>query len=326
MWRPGNLDRPTGIFAGLIVICLVLITIDLRAEGAGLGSTLRDGTQAAFTPVQRVFSTVTRPITDFFESVSDLFSLREDNRQLRQQVADLERQLQETESVRIRVRELEALLAIDPPDDLDTIAARVLAIGVSEFDHLRVIDKGMSDGVGLDMPVVDEGGLVGRVVAVTDSVARVKLITDPTLVVAVRVERTGETGILRGRGGGPMVLEMFNTDAAVVEGDVLVTADGRFPAGIRVAIVLEAARSEVGFALRTTARPAAAITSIDFVRVLVFTRDDAIVDGFDESDRLPTQVPVDPGGPTEGETEVAPTTTTTTSTTSTTTTLPGIEP
>lgn len=326
MWRPSNVDRPTGIFAGLVVICLVLITLDLRAEGAGLGSTLRDGAQAAFTPVQRVFTTATRPLTDFFESLSDLFSLREDNRQLRQQLAEAERQLQETESVRIRVRELEALLALDPPDDLDTIAARVLAIGVSEFDHLRVIDKGTRDGVGLDMPVVDEGGLVGRVVAVTDRVARVKLITDPTLVVAVRVERTGETGILRGRGGGPMVLEMFNTDAAVVEGDVLVTADGRFPAGIRVAIVREAARSEVGFALRTTADPAAAITSIDFVKILVFTRDEAIVAGFDESDRLPTQVPVDPGAPTEGETEVAPTTTTSSTTTSTTTTLPGIEP
>lgn len=317
MWRPSNVDRPTGVFIGLIAICLVLITIDLRAGGAGLGSTLREGTQAVFTPVQRAFATATRPVADFLEGMSDLFSLREENRQLRQQLIEADRLLQETESIRIRVRELEALLAIRPPDDLDTIAARVLAIGVSEFDHMRVIDKGRADGIGLDMPVIDEGGLIGRVVAVTDSVARVKLITDPTLVVAVRVERTGETGILRGRGGGPMVLEMFNLDAAVIVGDLLVTADGRFPAGIPVARVREAARSEVGFALRTTADPAAAITRIDFVKVLVFTRDEAVVDGFDEVDRLPTQVPVDPGGPSEGEGEAPPSTTTTSTTTTT---------
>lgn len=330
MWRPSNVDRPTGIFIGLIVISLVLITLDLRAEGAGLGSTLREGTQSVFTPVQEAFSTATRPVADFFESLSDLFSLREENRQLRERLAEAERQVQESESIRIRVHELELLLDVDPPEDVDTITARVLAIGVSEFDHLRVIDKGSNDGVALDMPVVDEGGLIGRVVAVTDTVARVMLITDPTLVVAVRVERTGETGVLRGRGSGPMSLEMFNTDAAVVEGDLLVTADGRFPAGIPVARVRESARSEVGFALRTTADPASAVTRIDFVKVLVFTRDDAVVAGFEGGDRLPISVPTDPAAPAEGETEDAPTTTTTTTTTipgdTTSTTGGGIEP
>lgn len=327
MWRPSNVDRPTGIFIGLVVISLVLVTFDLRAQGAGIGATLRDGTQTLFSPVQRAFVAVGRPIADFLDVASDLFSLREDNRRLREEIASLEAEVRETESIRIRIRELEALLGVEAPEDVDTISARVLAIGVSEFDHLRVIDKGSNDGVGLDMPVVDEGGLVGRIVAVTGEVARVMLITDPTMVIAVRVERTGETGVLRGRGSGPMILEMFNTDASVVVNDVLVTADGRFPAGIPVAIVLESARSEVGFALRSTAAPSAAITRIDFVKVLVFTRDDAVVEGFEGGDRLPLQPPADPSGPAEGETETPPTTTTTTTTVaSTSTTAPGIEP
>ncbi|HAX82445.1 MAG TPA: rod shape-determining protein MreC, partial [Actinobacteria bacterium] len=306
MWRPSNVDRPTGIFIGLVVISLVLITLDLRAQGEGLGSTLRDGTQALFSPLQEAFVTVGRPIADLLESASDLFSLRDENRRLREEVASLEAEIQATESIRIRVRELEALLGVDAPEEIDTIAARVLAIGVSEFDHLRVIDKGSSDGIGLDMPVRDEGGLVGRVVAVTANVARVMLITDPTMVIAVRVERTGETGVLRGRGSGPMGFEMFDRDAAVIVGDVLVSADGRFPAGIPVAVVRESARSEVGYRLLTTADPAAGITRIDFVKILLWTRDDAVVEGFEGGDRLPTPVPLDPAGPTEGETELAP--------------------
>lgn len=327
MWRPSSVDRPTGIFIGLVVICLVLITLDLRAQGEGLGSTLRDGTQALFSPIQEAFVIVGRPVADLLESASDLFSLRDENRRLRAEIASLEAEIQATESVRIRVRELEALLGVDAPEEIDTIAARVLAIGVSEFDHLRVIDKGSNEGVGLDMPVIDEGGLVGRVVAVTDNVARVMLITDPTMAIAVRVERTGETGVLRGRGSGPMGFEMFDADAAVIAGDVLVSADGRFPAGIPVAVVRESARSEVGFQLLTTADPAAGITRIDFVKILLWTRDDAVVEGFEGGDRLPTAVPLDPAVPAEGETELAPTTSTTTSTTLPGgTTLPGIEP
>lgn len=309
MWRPSSVDRPTGIFIGLIVLSLALVTIDLRSSGEGIGGTLREGAQSVFTPIQRVVSSATRPIADFFEGVSDVFSLRDENRQLREQVSELERELAESESLQIRVDELELILGVEPPDELESITARVLAVGVSEFDNIRVIDRGRSDGVTVDMPVVDEGGLIGRVVAVTDDVARVRLVTDPTVRVAVRVERTGETGVLTGRGNGPMVLEMFNTGAAVVEDDLLITADGRFPAGIAVARVREPARAEVGFALRTTATPTAAVTRVDFVRVIVFTRDAAGIGDLEDLEDVPVQVPVDPAEPTEGEPDQSPVTT-----------------
>jgi rod shape-determining protein MreC len=312
VWRPGNLDRPTGVFIALIVVALTLVSLDLSGSGQGFGGTLREGAQNVFTPVQRVVASATRPVADFFEGLSDIFSLREENRALRSRIAELEQELQETAALQVRVEELEKILDVSPPEDLDTITARVLAVGVSEFDHIRVIDKGRSDGITVDMPVVDEGGLVGRVVAVTDDVARIRLITDPTMRVAVRVERTGETGVLTGRGTGAMQLEIFNTDAAVVEGDLLVTADGRFPAGIPVAVIAEAARSEVGFALRTTAQATAAVTRVDFVKILVFTRDQAGVADLEDLEQTPIEVPSDPAEPSEGETEQpAPTTSTT---------------
>lgn len=301
MWRPTNVDRPTGVFIALVVISLALTTLDLRATGAGIGGTLRDGVQAVFTPVERVVAGVTRPVADFFEDLSDIFSLRGDNRRLRAEVVDLERQLAEAENLVARVDELEAILGLEPPGDLDSITAQVLAVGVSEFDFTRIIDRGRQSGITVDMPVVDEGGLVGRVVSVTDQVARIRLVTDPTVRIAVRIQRTGETGVLTGRGSGDMVLEMFNTDAAVVEGDVLVTADGRFPAGIEVARVLEPARAEVGFTLRTTATPTAELTRIDFVRVLVFTRDQVGIEDLEDVERPPAIIPDQPGS--EGESD-----------------------
>jgi rod shape-determining protein MreC len=142
------------------------------------------------------------------------------------------------------------------------------------------------------MPVIDEGGLIGRVVAVTDGAARIRLITDPTMRVAVRVERTGETGILIGRGGGLLQLEMFNTNAALIAGDLLVTADGRFPAGIPVARVTENAKAEVGFSLITTAAPEAELSRVDYVKVLVFTSDQVTSPSLDDEDE-PLQPPLE---------------------------------
>ncbi|MDX1691550.1 MAG: rod shape-determining protein MreC [Acidimicrobiia bacterium] len=307
MWRPSGVDRATGVFLGLIVLSLVLVTFDLRGSGGGMGATLRDGTQSLFAPVQRFFGTITSPVVDTFEGIADIVSLREENRRLRDEVSALEAQLQETSALEARVRELENILGVEPPEDLQTITARVFAIGISEFDHVRSIDKGRDAGIAVDMPVVDEGGLVGRIISVTDDTARFRLITDPTMRVAVRVERTGEQGILTGRGTGPMDLEMFNTDAALLEGDLLVSADGRFPSGIVVARVLESARSQVGFSLRTTASPTAELSRIDFVKVLVFTRDAAAVEELPEDEGTPVTVPVeDQGGPSEGEPEETP--------------------
>jgi rod shape-determining protein MreC len=304
MWRPSNVDRSTAIFIGLVVLCLVLVTVDLRASGEGLGGTLRDGVQTAFTPVQQGVAWVTRPVVGFFEGIADLVGLRGENERLRLQVADLERQLAETEFLQNRVQELEEILAIEPPDELETVAARVLATGPSDFDAIRLIDKGRDDGITVDMPVMDEGGLVGRVVAVTGTSARVRLITDPTMRVAVQVERTGETGILIGRGGGLMQLEMFNTNAALIEGDLLVTADGRFPAGIPVARVAQAAKAEVGFSLVTTAIPEAELSRVDYVKVVVFTSDQVVAPEEDEE-----ETPIQP--PLEGGTETTLTTVTT---------------
>ncbi len=273
MWRRSGIDRSTAAFVALVVVSLVLMTVDLRASGEGIGGTLRDGAQAAFTPVQKAVSFVTRPVVGFFEGISDLVGLRDENQQLREQVAELGQELAETESLQRQVEELEAIVAIEPPEELDTVVAQVLATGVSDFDEIRLIDKGRRHGITVDMPVIDEGGLVGRVVSVTDTSARIRLITDPTMRVAVRVDRTGETGVLTGRGGGLLVLEMLNTNTALVEDDLLVTADGRFPAGIPVARVAEGAEAEVGFSLRTTATPAAELTRVDYVKVLVFTSD-----------------------------------------------------
>jgi len=290
MWRRTGIDRSAILFAALVVVSLVLMTVDLRASGGGLAGTLREGTQTVFTPVQKAVSFVTRPVVGFFEGISDLVGLRGENRRLRQQVAQLEQELAATESLQRQVEELEAIMGIEPPESLDAVAARVLATGVSDFDAIRLIDKGRRHGITVDMPVVEEGGLVGRVVSVTDTSARIRLITDPTMRVAVRVDRTGETGVLTGRGGGLLSLEMLNTDASLIEGDLLITADGRFPAGIPVARVAEGAEAEVGFSLRTTAIPEAELTRVDYVKVLVFTSEQAGSADLEEGSPIGTEM------------------------------------
>jgi rod shape-determining protein MreC len=289
MLRSSRPDRTTVLFIGLVVISFVLTTYDVQTAQVGqFGTALRNGAEFVFAPVQQVASSVTRPVVGFVDGVANLASLREQNEDLRDQVAALEQQVADGESVAAELEELQKINNLVTPSGIDTVTARVYGVGPSGFDNIRGIDKGSSDGIGVGMPVVDEQGLVGRIDTVFTDSARVRLVTDPTVKIGVRVVRTNETGWVTGRGTGDPILEMFEADQTVSVGDRVVTEGGRFPAGLVVGTVAEGARSEAGFALRTTLEPIVDVGRLDFVKVLVETRQDELID--EPDDELPVQL------------------------------------
>ena len=267
-------ERSTGLFVALLVISILVATFDVREQGAGLGDTLREGAQTLFSPLQRVADAVTRPVVGFIDGISNIAGLREHNERLTQRVAELERERAEAVSVQAQLNELQEISDLAPPGDLEAVAARIVSSGVSDFDHIRWIDRGLVDGIVVGQAVTDEDGLVGRVDFVAVDSARVRLVSDPRMGVGVRDVTTRETGWVEGQGADsdgprPLTLKMFNAVEPVREGDVLETDGTRFPAGIRVGTVRETAEAEVGFQLISRVDPAVNLTQVDFVKVIV---------------------------------------------------------
>ena len=262
-------DRAGGLFIGLLAVSFLLATFDVRSDGQGVGSVLREGTQALFAPLQRLTTSVTRPVVGFIDGIAEVASLRDENDRLVNRVEDLEALVRDAEALQRRLEELEKINDLEPPGELAAITARIVANGSSDFDHVRFIDRGSDDGVVMGHPVIDDNGLVGRVDAVGDNWARVRLITDPRLGVGVRDLATNETGWVSGQGDGPLKLEMFLAGEAVGVGDLIVTDGSRFPPDIAVGVVLEAAESQAGFALTTEVEPFIETARLDFVKVLV---------------------------------------------------------
>lgn len=269
MYSFRRFDRTTILFVGLIAISFLLATFDVRAQGEGVGSVMREGAQSIFTPVQEAASFVTRPVVGFVDGVSNLAGLRDENTRLAARVAELERLVAETEEAQRKVIELETVLGLEVISDLPAVAARIVASGPTDFEEVRFIDKGAADGIVRGQAVIDENGLVGRVDFVSEHAARVLLVTDPRSGVGVRNLATNDTGWVEGRGSATLRLEMFNAEEPVSEGDLLVTDGSRFPPGIPVGTVLSAAASEVGFSLVTTVAPVVEISRLDFVKIIV---------------------------------------------------------
>ena len=262
-------DRAGGLFIGLLAVSFLLATFDVRSDGQGVGSVLRDGTQALFAPVQRLATSVTRPVVGFLDGIAEIASLRDENDRLADRVEELDSLVRDAEELQRRLEELEKINDLKPPGELAAITARIVSNGSSDFDHVRFLDRGSNDGIVKGHPVIDDHGLVGRVDAVGEHWARVRLITDPRLGVGVRDLATNETGWVSGQGDAPLKLEMFYAGEAVGMGDLIVTDGSRFPPDIRVGRVLAAAETEAGFSLVTEVEPFIETARLDFVKVLV---------------------------------------------------------
>ena len=240
-------DRPTTLTIVLIVVAFMLATFDVRSAGGGVGTTMREGAQTLFAPLQDVASAVTRPVVGFIDALSDIASLREENDALRLENEELQRQIDEFDSVQSELEQLMEINDLEAPQDLPTVTARIASAGSSSFDHVRYIDKGADDGISIGDAVIDEQGLIGRIDLVLDDRARVRLILDPNVEVAVLDQSTSQAGMVRGDNENDLVLRMFSAEEPAREGSVIVTAGSRYPAGIRVGTITETAADDAGF-------------------------------------------------------------------------------
>jgi rod shape-determining protein MreC len=120
------------------------------------------------------------------------------------------------------------------------------------------------------MPVVTQQGLVGRVDAVIAGAARVKLITDSTSVVNIRLQSAGIEAQLVGSLTGDVSLDMIPLDEVVEPGDVVLhqALGGNFPPNIFVGQVLSTQRRENALFQTASVQPIVDFESINAVLVI----------------------------------------------------------
>lgn len=269
MERP---DRALPTFITLIVLAVLFMTFDVRAQGEGVAAVIRGGAQTIMAPLQRAATVVVDPVADFLNGLSDITSLRETNDALQAELAQAQAKLAEADDDLARLKVLERLYDLDLQDtQVAQIPANVIG-RADQFDLAFQIDKGVDDGVIDGQPVIDVNGfVVGTVETASPNTAIVVPITASRNQVTVLVG--SETGLLKSKpGSSDMTLEIFDAREPVAEGDQVVTAANTFPSGLAVGEVLQAASPEAS-QLTTTVRPFVDTESLRVVVVLAWPPD-----------------------------------------------------
>ena len=268
----------SSLLAVLVLASVTAITLDSQGGEKSVFQPARDGLGSALGPVEEGAAVVARPLQDIPGFFSSNQSLRADIARLEAENSNLRGQVATTSEVRYRAAELDGLLTASKQSGLALVPARVVAMGPAQsFSRTVTIDAGTSSGIHPDMTVLNNDGLVGRVVHASKGSATVLLIVDQESVVGARLGSDAEVGFLSGRGdlGGRsrMNLDLVDNTETPGKDDVVVTWGSRggapYVPGVPIGTVESVVSSPREQAKHAVIDPFVDFSSLDLVGVVV---------------------------------------------------------
>jgi len=166
---------------------------------------------------------------------------------------------------------LKKILSFKQKTSFSTIAARVVGRDSSNWISALIIDKGKKDGLEKDMPVINEVGLLGKIVEVGNSTSKMLLINDPDLKVAGLIQESREEGIVSGTLNGKCKMYFLALTSEVAINNIVVTSGlgGVFPKGLLIGKVIDVYEDPSGLTKDCLIEPATKLSRLEEVLVIL---------------------------------------------------------
>lgn len=228
-------QRFSAVFFILFSISLLIFGNNKTIE------TGRAGISDFFVPVFDVFSWPLDRGGDFFDWMQKVAIVFSDNEHLRAENAKLRMENINASQLVIDNLRLKNLLNIREGKISTIAASRVVSESGSPFVKSLLLNSGTVDHVQKGFGVVNEEGVVGRIINVGKSSSRVLLITDINSHIPVKMAQSGFNVILAGDNSAFPLLKYLPLDMKIKVGDLLLTSGvgGVFPPNLAVGNVAE---------------------------------------------------------------------------------------
>lgn len=263
------------LMVALLLVNFILMAFDARDKSTGQ-RVVRAWTLTAADFVQSPVTTVTTSIANYFYSISNLRSAQSENDLLKQRVQELEVELKQKEELASENSRFRELLDLREQSKYKILTARIIGRDPSVWFDATTVNRGSLDGVTVYMPVVTNGGLVGRVTAVSPLTSQVDLLTRSTSGVGAIVGQIGESnalGVVSGTSKKDL-LEMKYVSGSIdvkVGQSVFTTGqDDIFPAGLKIGEIVNVVSGSATTPHVIEIRPAARLDSMQEVGILMY--------------------------------------------------------
>ncbi len=263
-----------GLIGIIITITILVILVVLSNIKLEKWSYIGNAISSLIMPVQNGLTYMKNKIAGNDAFFSNINELKGENEELKRKNSDLEKQVRELEIVKAQNESLKEYVNLkDKYSEYTTLPANVIQRDLGNFGKVIVINAGKKDGIDVNMTVIADKGLVGHVISVTDTTAKVQTIIDTSSAVSSIIKTTRDGIIVKGTLDNDSMLKgtYIPTDANLLEGDNIETSGigGIYPKGIHIGTVKQIINTK-----NITDRYASIETAVDFSKletVLVIT-------------------------------------------------------
>lgn len=249
------------LLAVLLAVALVLLLAFNTPVVRGLRATALEGTAW---------------VESHFAWAGGYFRALDENELLREENIILSSEVARSREAQLENERLRRLLGFRDTTALPLHPARIVAKDITRNSYL-ILNAGRRDSVAVGMPVIDERGVLGKVVLVSEHYSKVMPYLHNGFRLPVKVQPSQASGILRwdGERRDRLVIDFIVKTERVEKGQLVVTSgySGIFPAGLPVGLVdsvsARAGRNELGIQVT----PASPLSAAEYAFVLLMKPD-----------------------------------------------------
>ncbi|MBR4529973.1 MAG: rod shape-determining protein MreC [Lachnospiraceae bacterium] len=238
--------------------------------------------ETALMPLERGLANTNRWLSDKSVMIGNIRTLQAENEELRRKIDALQ-----TENIYLQQDEYELsglrkLYQLDEQyQSFEKTGARVIAKDAGNWYHTFLIDKGSDDGIAVDMNVIADSGLVGRISAVGTNWARVISIIADNAAVSGSVLTTSENLIVQGslehyKNGKIRFSKLTDPRSKASVGDKIVTSDisDKFLPGILIGYISDIENDSNNLTKSGELIPAVNFDHLEEVLVIITMKED----------------------------------------------------
>jgi rod shape-determining protein MreC len=220
----------------VLLIFFLFFLISLNREKSGNWNPLERVIVEITTPFQKLANATINTTRNTWFKYFELINARKENIRLKEQIISLKTENYRDQELLATHRRLQKLLQFAETTDQAVMAAQVIGRDPSGLFQSVIINKGKTSGLSVNMPVVNEDGIVGRIVSVSNNYSKVLLLIDQNSAVDCIIQRSRDTGIVKGLTSDTCIMDYVLKTSDIRVEDIIITSGigGIFPKGVPV--------------------------------------------------------------------------------------------
>ena len=262
----------------LTFVCILLMAVTFMTDYSA--TPLNKAIGYVVVPFQKGVDRISSWISTRVNELGELKVVLSENQQLKQQIDELTIQNTQLQQDKYELNNLRELYKLDEQyNGYDKVGARIIARDSGNWFHSFTIDKGLNDGLEVDMNVIAGGGLVGRLVDIGSNWAKVNSIINDNSNVSSMVLASSDnlivTGSLKSMADGVIDFKQLIDSKNQVEiGDKIVTSNisDKYLPGILIGYISSIDQDSNNITKSGTLTPAVDFGHLEEVLVILETK------------------------------------------------------